>query len=711
MEPRADHRGALAGGSGEDQDRSGTVRVLKIDEGAVPRLLERLISTDSRTASRYTVELLGIGLAYFVFAKLGLTLASINPSATPIWPPTGLALAAVLLWGYRICPAIFLAALLANATTAGSIYTSSAIALGNTLECVVGGYLINRWSDSVGTFDTPAGVARFALISFVAATPISATVGVGSLSLAGYAEGTQFASIWITWWLGDLAGALVITPVVVLWATSHAQSFNRKELVETGLVFAGAIVVGIIAFGPLIEQTTNRVPWGFLAVLPLIWAALRRGQRDTATVALILSCFAVWGTMSDGGPFAQETLNESFLLLLMFMISTSVPSLALSANVTERERGEEALRESEARYRNVVETQTELICRFLPDTTLTFVNDAYCRYFERTRDGLIGTKFIGLIPDPARAATLQYIESLMKSPRIETHERQVLRPDGSTGWQQWIDRVILDRHGQVVEIQGIGRDITELKRAELEAQEHRKEVTHLTRVAIIGELSSALAHELNQPLTAILSNAQAAQRLLAREPVDLAEVREILKDIVEDDQRAGEVIRRARALLKKGDVQFQPLDINAIISEVLELAHSELIERHVAVTTRLAPDLPTARGDRVQLQQVLLNLIMNASEAMSTNETVHPVLTVSTAVNAAGSVQVSIADTGGGVPAQIADHLFEPFFTTKEHGLGLGLPISHSIIAAHGGRLWPTNNADHGATFHLTLPAQTEGEA
>jgi integral membrane sensor domain MASE1 len=179
------------------------------------KIYTNLRAADVRRLLEFVIELTGIAVIYVGFAKLSLALASIHPSATPIWPPTGYALAAVLLLGYRVSPAIFLGALVANVTTAGSVGTSLAIATGNTLESLVGAYLINRWSDGRGTFDTPAGVARFAVICFVPSTMISATLGVGSLSLAGYADWSEVRSIWTTWWMGDLAGALVITPAIV----------------------------------------------------------------------------------------------------------------------------------------------------------------------------------------------------------------------------------------------------------------------------------------------------------------------------------------------------------------------------------------------------------------------------------------------------------------------------------------------------------------
>jgi len=299
--------------------------------------------TDIGRRLKYVVELTSIVVIYVALAKLSLGLASIHPSVTPIWPPTGFALGVVLLLGYQISPAIFLGAFIVNVTTAGSISTSLAIATGNALESLIGAYLINRWSDGCSTFDTPGGVIRFALICFIPSTMISATFGVGSLSLEGYAEWSDFRSIWTTWWMGDLAGALVITPAIVLWGTDPPRWLERRELIQSCLIYVATIAVGLVAFSPLLEQSPSRSSLAFLAILPLIWAALRQNQRDTATVALLLSCFAVWGTMSNAGPFVRSSLNDSFLLLLAFIISVSVPSLALSAEVALRRRHQEHL--------------------------------------------------------------------------------------------------------------------------------------------------------------------------------------------------------------------------------------------------------------------------------------------------------------------------------------------------------------------------------
>ncbi len=221
---------------------------------------------------------------------------------------------------------------------------------------------------------------------------------------------------------------------------------------------------------------------------------------------------------------------------------------------------------------------------------------------------------------------------------------------------------------------------------------------------MLGELSGSLAHELNQPLTAILSNAQAAQRFLAQGDGHLDEVREILGDIVEQDKHAGEVIRRLRRLLRKGEIELQPLPLSEVVGDALELMRSDLVNRGVAVTAELPADLPPAVGDRVQIQQVVLNLVANACDAMEGLEKHDRRLEVRTEANGAGSLRVSIADRGPGLTPEESERVFEPFFTTKAHGMGLGLTVCRTIVAAHGGELRASSNPEGGATFHFTVP-------
>jgi C4-dicarboxylate-specific signal transduction histidine kinase len=247
--------------------------------------------------------------------------------------------------------------------------------------------------------------------------------------------------------------------------------------------------------------------------------------------------------------------------------------------------------------------------------------------------------------------------------------------------------------------------VTSRKLAQLEVERQRSEMAHFSRVTMLGELSGSLAHELNQPLTAILANAQAAERFLSREEADLEEVRAILADIVEEDKRAGEVIRRLRLLLRKGEVERQPMAISEVVRDALELVQGDLVNRGVTLTADLPSDLPPAAGDRVQIQQVVLNLVGNACDAMEILEPGDRRLGVRTEAVAGGCLRVSVADCGPGLSADVIERVFEPFFTTKSHGLGLGLSVCRTIVAAHGGELGAAGNLDGGVTFHFTLPA------
>jgi signal transduction histidine kinase len=244
------------------------------------------------------------------------------------------------------------------------------------------------------------------------------------------------------------------------------------------------------------------------------------------------------------------------------------------------------------------------------------------------------------------------------------------------------------------------------REAEAEAAEQRREATHLMRVSVMGELSGAIAHEINQPLTAILSNAQAALHLLARKVPDLAEIREAINDIVHEDNRAGDVIARLRNLLRKGERKSEQVDLNELIKSTIALLNSELIARHVLVETDLASGLPTARGDSVQLQQVLLNLMMNAMDAMSSTPKSLRRITISTRAAQARTLVATVRDTGPGIGANGQDQLFKPFYTSKDHGLGLGLAVCSTIVQAHDGELTLANHDDGGAVAMLSLPAQ-----
>ena len=334
--------------------------------------------------------------------------------------------------------------------------------------------------------------------------------------------------------------------------------------------------------------------------------------------------------------------------------------------------------------------------------------------FEPTAERSTLEFWLSRIHEPDRIVLAAVQDYLLGAPlssgvaadiQVPELEYRMLHADGTPRW--FHTRATIERgvDGSARRIVGTAMDVTRRKTAELQAEEQRRELTRLARVTTLGEISAALAHELAQPLTSILSNAQAASMLLARDSADLGEIGRILEDITSEDRRAGEVIRHLRNLLRKGTPQLQELDVNAVAEEILRLMKGDLMTRGVAVRTFLDPALPSVRADPVEIQQVFLNLILNACDAMEGNAGEDRVVTLTTELEDS-HVVVAVSDVGAGIRPEWMDSLFKPFFTTKAHGIGMGLPICHSILAAFGGRVWVQNNPDRGCTFRFSLPAE-----
>src|SRR5438128_6525744 len=316
-------------------------------------------------------------------------------------------------------------------------------------------------------------------------------------------------------------------------------------------------------------------------------------------------------------------------------------------------------------------------------------------------------RFRSAVHPEDRELVFQAVHNSLRTGAEYEAEYRVLLPDGQLRWIAGRGRVEFNSNGQPARMRGASVDITKRKQAEELAARQRNEMAHLSRVTMLGELSGSIAHELNLPLSAILCNAQAAQRILANGKVDHTELREILNEVISEDKRACEVIRRLRLWLKKGEVQQHSLRINNVVQDVLRLLRSDLIHQKVIVDCELARNLPGIIGDPVQLQQVLVNLVVNACDAITNRTIPERRLLIRTGIqnrNGSSAVTVSVTDRGGSIPEEKMEQIFEPFFTTKPKGMGLGLSICRTIIAAHRGKLWATNNADCGATFHFSLP-------
>src|SRR5881409_3273493 len=409
---------------------------------------------------------------YFIAGKLGLSLAFLNASASPVWPPAGIALAVLLLFGYRIWPAIFVGAFLVNATTAGNVATSLAIATGNTLEAVSGAWLVNRFADGTSVFDRPQGVFKFALAAVVS-TIVSPIFGVTSLALGGFANWANYGAIWLTWWLGDATGDLLIAPLIILWSVASKLRWNRSQAVEVGVLLLLLFVLSEAVFGGWLTISARNYPIAFICGPIVIWTAFRFTQRETATGIFILSAIAIGGTLHGFGPFAEKTQNQSLLALQYWTAVVTITAMALSAGMAERGRAEEALRESEARI-NLAANAAKLGLWFwnIQNDEL-WVTKQWRRLFGFAESEPVSFDRVFQIVHPEdRERTKQLVQQMFEGGGGEyENEYRITRPDGSTRWMAGYGSVELDERGKLALARGVSRDITKRKIAEEELRE------------------------------------------------------------------------------------------------------------------------------------------------------------------------------------------------------------------------------------------------
>jgi signal transduction histidine kinase len=552
----------------------------------------------------YVVHLLAVGAVYFVLEGSALRLAAADPTAVAIWPATGFAFAAVLLGGYRVLPAILVGAFAANALASGASYATAAIATGHTLAAFAAGLLVDGWAEGRNTFAGTRGIAAFVPIAMVAAA-VSASVGAG-VDLLLTAPGADsadwtFLARWLPRWLSQLTGALVITPALVLWVTDRPRGFDLSSLAEASAIVAAAAAIGAVVFGPWTADLPNREALALLALLPLIWAALRRGPRDTASAAVVLAGCAVWGTMA-GGPFAAAA-DQPAPLLVMVMIGGTVPSLLLAADAAARTRAERMLRT----------TRNEL---------------------RQAREQL--------------------------------------------------------------------------------AQSHKMEA--------VGQLTGGVAHDFNNLLTVIVGNLDMALRQLeSLTDAQADRLRRAINNARRGAVRATAITQRLLAFSRKQQVAPRPLNVNNLLGNL-----SDFLRRSVGETVALdiggADDLWTVKTDPMQLETAILNLAVNARDAMPTGGKV--TITTSNSfldeeycrdheeLTPGQYVQIAVSDTGEGMSKDVLERVFEPFFTTKEAGRGTGLGLSqvYGFVKQSGGHVEIDSTPGAGTTVRIFLP-RLPGEA
>lgn len=368
------------------------------------------------------------------------------------------------------------------------------------------------------------------------------------------------------------------------------------------------------------------------------------------------------------------------------------------------ERAYDDLRESEQRFRDYAETASDWFWATGPEHDFTYFSEQVG--FGIDWGKLIGKRRWDVAADFASEPEnwREHMATLERREPFRDFVYKVQRVDGSLGFVSISGKPVFDAEGRFSGYRGVARDITERQRAEEALREAQSELAHVTRVATLGELSASIAHEINQPLAGVVTTGQACLRWLGREVPDLAEARAAVERIIRDGNRAGEVIARIRALVRKAAPQKARLAINDVIAEVIALADSELRRHGVALHTDLAAALPLVLGDRIQLQQVLLNLLLNGMEALRGVTDRPRTLIVRSQPEEAAAIRVGVQDVGPGIAPQDLERIFTAFVSTKPEGLGMGLAISRSIIEAHGGRLWATPNDGPGATVQFTLP-------
>jgi two-component system, LuxR family, sensor kinase FixL len=661
-----------------------------------------------------------VSAGYYAGGIVGILLGFPPSGIAAIWPSTAILLAALLLtpprhwWIYLLAAVPTHLHLVANfqrpEVPFGVMLCQVA---SNAVHAVLAALAVRFVIGAPPRFDSLRNMAAFILLAGIMATAVACVLAVSLFLLTGWA--TDFWLAWRQRVLANVFAMITIPPVIVLTFAGRlvgAQDAPWRSYAELGLLTMGLLAVGMPVFGSEFPALAH-VPTLLLAPLPfLLWAAVRLGAGGLSLSLLVVAAVSLTSGYVGRGPFATGSPAENVLSLQVFLIAISIPLLLLAALVEERRRAEESLKQTEARMAvAAASTDTGLWQYDLPMGHLWATEHCRSMFGLDANTPLTPEAFLGAVhPDDRAAASAAMRVAASAAETARRIEFRVNHPSGQR-WYLATANTEFDAHGEPIRVSGIFRDITPRRKAEQEAEQledalraTRRELARVSRQTTIGAMAASIAHEINQPLTAIVANANAGLRLLARG--DSSEVQAALKRIVGDGLRAGQAVAGVRAIFGKDGRKKSSVSINELVREVLALAGGELESQRVSLQVELHRDLPRVTADRVQLQQVLLNLIMNAVEAMSSVANRERSLLVRSELHGARDVLIAVEDSGPGINPNDMDRIFDAFFTTKSHGMGLGLSICKSIIESHGGRLWASTRNPHGSVFYIQLPCE-----
>jgi PAS domain S-box-containing protein len=642
-----------------------------------------------RPTVQYIFRILAASILYFIAAKFGLAYAAVNPSTTAIWPPTGFAIAIIILFGYHMWPAIFIGAFLANLFTAGTVATSLGIAVGNTLEAVVARYLVMKYANGDHAFDQPRTVVLFILLTSVVSTMVSAFIGADVLLSHGLAPLSRFWDIWLTWWLGDLGGAVTITPFILLWYLNPKITFKIRKLIEF------AILLLTIAWGSFFVFS-GIFPYPYLLIPILLWAAFRFGPRETASMIVLVALIATKETLRGHGPFALEgmgDINVSLIHLQVFIAVLAITKLTVASVVVERLEADKEIERRERRFRTLIEKSSDVVVLIDNKSFITYVSPSIARVLGYTPDEFMSQRGLGFMhPDDLKLAE-NNLRNILSAPNKTTIvEARIKHKNGEWVWIESISTNLLhDPNIRAIVVNF--RDISERK--ELEQSKN--------------EFLQMAAHQLRAPL----STMRWSTELLMKDSAKLSKTQKEKVDLIYESNQ--KMIRQVNELLSvsrimQGDIPNNPVSVNIadVIAHEVDAVSASAKARHIAVKLVKPTDgIPPLFLDPDRIASVIENILSNAIKYSDPDSEV-----ILSYGKTEDGVWVTIEDDGIGIPPAEQPLLFTKFFRTANaklmdsEGTGLGLFVVKSFLSGWGGSIdiqSPTHKS-RGTTVHLTIP-------